>query len=99
MKIALINVNGMVYRYGCGDPTAVGGAERYQWLLARALAAYGWSTVVGVRSALGGGQRVAIDGVEFVGLGDGQFFKSLYTFLVAERPEWCFWYGSTHLLG
>jgi len=50
MKVAL--VNDIVYRYGYGDPAAVGGSERYQWLLARALAAHGWSVVVGVRSGL-----------------------------------------------
>jgi glycosyltransferase involved in cell wall biosynthesis len=99
MKIALINVNGMVYRYGSGDPAAVGGAERYQWLLARALAAHGWSTVVGVRSGLKPGERVEFDGVEFIGIGKGQFFKAFYSFLARERPDWCFWYGSTHLLG
>src|SRR5215218_7792496 len=99
MKIALINVNGMVYRYGSGDPAAVGGAERYQWLLARALAAHGWPTVVGVRSGLKPGERVEFDGVEFIGIGKGQFFKAFYSFLARERPDWCFWYGSTHLLG
>jgi glycosyltransferase involved in cell wall biosynthesis len=99
MKIALVNPNDMVYRYGSGDPTAVGGAERYQWLLARALARHGWSTVVGVRSVLARGERVDIDGVKFIGIGSGQFFKEFYRFLASERPEWCFWYGSTHLLG
>ena len=33
MKIAL--VNDIAYQYATGDPAAVGGAERYQWLLAR----------------------------------------------------------------
>jgi glycosyltransferase involved in cell wall biosynthesis len=97
MRIAL--VNDIVYGYAVGDPSAVGGAERYQWLLTRALAAYGWSPVVGVRTALRPGTRVRIEGVEFVGMPRGQFLKSLYEFLSAERPDWCFWVASTHLLG
>ena len=67
MKIAL--VNDIAYQYATGDPAAVGGAERYQWLLARGLAEHGWSPVVGVRFALEPGQRVSIDGVQFVGIG------------------------------
>jgi glycosyltransferase involved in cell wall biosynthesis len=97
MKVAL--VNDIVYRYACGDPAAVGGSERYQWLLARALAVHGWSTVVGVRSGLALGERVRIDGVDFTGIGRGQFLGALFSFLAAERPDWCFWFGSTHLLG
>ena len=97
MKIVF--VNDMVYRYARRDPGAVGGSERYQWLLARALAAFGWATVVGVRRGLDAGARNRIDGVDFVGIGRGQFFVALYSFLAAERPDWCFWFGSTHQLG
>ena len=97
MKIAL--VNDIAYQYASADAAAVGGAERYQWLLARGLAEHGWSPIIGVRFALEPGKRVSIDGVQFVGIGRGQFFHALYRFLSAERPDWCFWFGSTHLLG
>ena len=97
MKIAL--VNDVAYRYASGDTAAVGGAERYQWLMARALAAHGWEAVVGVQSALPAGRRIRIDGVDFVGIGSGRFLSTLYRFFGAERPDWCFWFGSTHWLG
>jgi glycosyltransferase involved in cell wall biosynthesis len=97
MKIAL--VNDVAYQYATGDPAAVGGSERYQWLLARGLAEHGWSPIVGVRFALEPGRRVPIDGVEFIGIGRGQYFRALYRFLSVERPDWCFWFGSTHRLG
>jgi len=97
MKIAM--ANDVVYQYASGDPGAVGGAERYQWLLARALAAHGWSVVVGVHAGLPRGERVSFDGVEFVGLGPGHFLVGVAKLFMAERPDWCFWFGSTHLLG
>ena len=97
MKIAL--VNDVAYRYAAGDTAAVGGAERYQWLMARALAAHGWEAVVGVQSALPAGRRIRIDGVDFVGIGSRSFLSTLYRFFSAERPDWCFWFGSTHWLG
>ena len=97
MKIAL--VNDIAYRYATGDASAVGGAERYQWLMTKALAASGWSAVIGVQYALKRGERVRIDGVDFVGIGSGQFLVAFYRFLTIERPDWFFWFGSTHLLG
>jgi glycosyltransferase involved in cell wall biosynthesis len=97
MKIAMENE--VVYQYASRSPAAGGGAERYQWLLARALAQRGWSVIVGVRSELEPAQRVVLDGVEFVGMQRGQYFGAWYSLLAAERPDWCFWFGSTHLLG
>jgi glycosyltransferase involved in cell wall biosynthesis len=97
MKLAL--VDDTVYGYASGNASVAGGAERYTWLLLRALAANGWSAKVGVRAALKHGERVHIDGVEFVGIGQGQFLVALYRFLASERPEWCHWAGANHLLG
>jgi glycosyltransferase involved in cell wall biosynthesis len=99
MKIVLIDDNDTVYGYASGAPSATGGAERYEWLLVRALAARGWSAKVGVRAALEPGDRVRLDGVEFVGIGQGQILVALHRFLAAERPDWCHWNGATHLLG
>ena len=67
MKIAFITEG--IYEYASGSPRANGGAERDQWLLARALAAAGWSAIVGVRGEMKPGERKVIDGVEYVGIG------------------------------
>jgi glycosyltransferase involved in cell wall biosynthesis len=99
MRIALVDDNDSVHGYASGAPSAAGGAERYAWLLARALAAKAWSVRVGVRAALPAGARVTIDGVEFVGIGQGQLLAAFYRFLTAEKPDWCHWAGATHLLG
>ena len=53
MKIAVVDDNEAVYGYASGDPSAAGGAERYTWLLIRALAASGWSATIGVRASVG----------------------------------------------
>ena len=55
MKIAF--ANDTIYGYASGA-SVVGGAERQQWLLARALAATGWSVTVGVHEALEAGERI-----------------------------------------
>jgi glycosyltransferase involved in cell wall biosynthesis len=88
-----------VYTYASGSALAVGGAERYQWLLARALAANGWTVTVGVREALPLGQRTRIEGVEFVGIGKGQILLAWYRFLLSEQPDWWYWQCAYHLLG
>lgn len=97
MKI--VHANDVVYGYASGDPSANGGAERYEWLLARALARAGWCVTVGVRKTLKAGERRAIDGVEFVGIGDGQVLVAWHRFLVSERPDWWFWQCADHWLG
>jgi glycosyltransferase involved in cell wall biosynthesis len=97
MKIAVVDER--VYGYASGDPLVAGGAERYVWLLTRALVASGWSATVGVRTALKPGERTRIDGVEFVGIGRGQFFAALYRFFASERPDWCHWFCASHILG
>lgn len=97
MKLAI--TNDIVYAYASGDPSAVGGAERYQWLLARALATAGWSVTVGVRETLSTAEHKTIDGVEFVGVGGGQVLTAWYRFLLSERPDWWYWQGADHLWG
>lgn len=97
MKIVI--VNSPTYEYALGNPKRIGGAERQQWLLARALAGAGWSVTVGVREGLKAGERMDIDGVNFVGMGSGQFLWSCYRFLASERPDWWYWRTADHLLG
>lgn len=88
MKIVF--VNDRIHEFALGDPPIVGGAERQQWLLARALAATGRSVTVGVRKTLGPGERCVVDNVEFVGIGQGQILSAWYQFLLSERADW--WY-------
>jgi len=95
MKIVFVNDS--IYAYALGTP--VGGAERQQWLLARALAAAGWSVTVGVRKALDAGAHRALDGVECVGIGRGQIFSAWYRLLSSERPDWWYWRCADHLWG
>ena len=94
MKMVL--VNDVVYRYAANMPTAVGGAERYQWLLARALVAAGWSVTVGVHTELKCRDSREIDGVKFIGIGNGNTLLSWYRFLLAERPDWWQWQCASH---
>ena len=88
-----------IHAYASGAPWAVGGAERQQWLLARVLAATGWSVQVGVRESLEAGARCMIDKVEFIGIGRGQMLLAWYQFLASERPNWWYWRGAYHLWG
>jgi glycosyltransferase involved in cell wall biosynthesis len=97
--VKLAFVNDVVFKYASGDPSAIGGAERYQWLLARALAATGCSVVLGVREGLIPGDRRLIDGVQCVGLRRGHIFTAWHRFLATERPDWWYWQGADHLWG
>lgn len=97
MKLAFVNDG--IYEYASGDPAAVGGAERQQWLLACALARAGWSVTVGTRERLEEGQRQAIHGVEYVGIGRGMYLPTLCRFLMSERPDWLYLRCAQHLLG
>ena len=95
----LVIVYSPVYEYALGNPKRIGGAERQQWLLARTLAKAGWVVTVGVREGLKLKERVVIDGVNFVGIGQGQYLLSYYRFLVSEQPDWCYWRAAEHWLG
>jgi len=100
--VKFVHINDVVYGYASGDPSAIGGSERYQWLVARALASSGWTVTVGVHRALEPGRRRKIDGVTFVSIGNGDGLHSLLSwsrFLVAERPDWWLWQCSDHWLG
>ena len=97
MKIAFLNDG--IYGYACSDASAVGGSERQQWLLARALASSGWSVQVGIRHGLQSGKRQAIERVEFQGIMQGQCLLDWYRFLSSTRPDWLYWRAATHLLG
>jgi glycosyltransferase involved in cell wall biosynthesis len=97
--LKIVHINNVVYAYAAGDPTANGGAERYAWRLARALAASGWTVAVGVRDKLPSGHRATIDGVDFVGLEPGHHLPSWYRFLKSENPDWWFWQCADHWWG
>lgn len=97
MKVVMTNDG--IYAYASGSSLAVGGAERYQWLLARALATHGWVVTVGVREAMEPGKRTMIEGVEFVGIDQGQALLAWCRFLLSERPDWWYWQCAYHLLG
>ena len=103
MKIII--TNDTIYGWASGA-SVVGGAERQQWLLARALAATGWSVTVGVREALEARERRTIDGVEFLGIGRGytgigrdHIHRVWYRFLSSEQPDWWYWRCANHLWG
>ena len=96
MKIVF--VDDIIYGYASGAPV-VGGAERQQWLLARALAATGWSVTVGVREALEARERCTIDGVEFLGIGRDHICRAWYRFLSLEQPDWWYWRCADPLWG
>jgi glycosyltransferase involved in cell wall biosynthesis len=97
MKISL--VDDTIYGYASGDPSVAGGAERYMWLQTRALVNAGWTATIGTWTALKPGQRESIDGVEFVGVERIYPVRAVERFLAAERPDWCHWFGSNHMLG
>ncbi len=97
MKI--VHMNDVVYGYASGDPSANGGAERYEWLLACALASKGWNVTVGVRNGLRPQERKTIHGVQFVGMGSGNIFLLWYRFLRSENPDWWFWQCADLWLG
>ena len=63
------------------------------------LAAAGWSVQIGVRGALPANERKTIEGVEYVGMTQGQPLISWYRFLSSERPDWLYWGGASHLWG
>lgn len=97
MKIVF--VNDCIYAHALGLPTVVGGAERQQWFLARALAAAGWMVAVGVRAGLQPGERKTINGVNFVGTDQGQILSAWYRFITSERPDWWYWRCASHWWG
>lgn len=92
-------MNDVAYEYSVGGVNAIGGTERDIWLHSRALAEAGWSVKNGVRGALRVTERRCIDGVEHIGIGQGQVLADWYRFLSSERPEWLFWEGASHLWG
>jgi len=97
MKVTFLNDR--IYCYASLDPSAVGGSERQQWLLARALASSGWTVCVGVRQHLQLGERRIIDGVEFRGIRQGHYLLDWYRYLSATRPDWLYKREASHLLG
>lgn len=96
-KIVFLN-NGIL-PYAQNGPIGAGGAERYMWLLARALAANGWSVTVGVTGTMAPGECKTLDGVEFIGMSKTQILLSWYQFLKKEQPDWLCFACATHLLG
>ena len=97
MKLAVLN--DVVFGYASAADWPSGGAERYQWLLARALAAEGWTVTVGVRGWMKPKEHRVIDGVQFVGIESGNILKAWYRFLASERPDWWHWQCADRLWG
>jgi glycosyltransferase involved in cell wall biosynthesis len=97
MKVAFLNDR--IYGYASSDAFAIGGSERQQWLLARALAASGWTVCVGIRQHLKMGERRTIEGVEFWGIRRGHYLLDWYRFLSSTQPDWLYRREATHLLG
>jgi len=106
VKILFFNTSNGVYEYAVGDSHAVGGAERQQWLLARALVGAGWSVTVGLQGVPDLDDGTTISRVHFVNISGQQTLSSpaqrllsLYRFLRFERPDWFYWRTASHLLG
>ncbi len=97
MKI--IFFNDVIYDYALNAPGATGGAERYAWLLLRALAADGWSVTVGVKNGVPPGEKNTVDGVQFLGLTGGHVLRVWHQALRAERPDWWLWQCADHWWG
>jgi glycosyltransferase involved in cell wall biosynthesis len=106
MKIVFLDLSSGIYRYARGDSLAIGGAERQQWLLARALAASGSSVTVELQGVLQPGSRTTIEDVQFVSFPGNQTSStpyqrllSLHCFLRTELPDWLYWRCASHLWG
>jgi glycosyltransferase involved in cell wall biosynthesis len=97
MKIVFIE--DQVFDYAMNASSATGGAERYAWLLLRALADEGWTVTVGVYDRLAPNERRPIDGVEFVGLEKGHVTRGWYKFLRKESPDWWLLQTASHWWG
>jgi glycosyltransferase involved in cell wall biosynthesis len=89
--VKIVLTNSIIYKYALGAPDAIGGAERFQWLLAKALTEAGWSVVIGVRTGIAPDQQQVIDGVRFVGMQQGHFVRAWWKFLDEQKPDWWFW--------
>jgi glycosyltransferase involved in cell wall biosynthesis len=106
VKILFFNFSNGVYEYASGYSLAAGGAERQQWLVARALAAAGWSVTVGLQGIPELENGIIINDVKFISLPKNQTFLapfrrllSLYRFLRSELPDWWYWRCANHLWG
>jgi glycosyltransferase involved in cell wall biosynthesis len=97
MKIVF--VEDQVFDYAVNAPSATGGAERYAWLLLRALAEHHWAVTVGVYDRLAANEKMRIDGVEFVGLTKGHVTQVWYKFLRNEKPDWWLLQTANHWWG
>lgn len=72
-----------------GDPRAIGGAERQQWLLAQALARRGHEVVVASFSHRPGAER-RLEGVRFVESAPKAPTLAWPCVLARERPDWVY---------
>jgi glycosyltransferase involved in cell wall biosynthesis len=100
-KIAFLNDGIYDYAFQSERATwATGGAERQQWLLARALASAGWTVTVGVRRPELRRQKAACqDDVRFVDIGENHVLAAWHDFFKSEQPDWWFWQCASHLFG
>src|SRR5262245_18706641 len=97
MKIVLMS--DPVYAGLTGESSCFRGAERQQWLLARALASRGCTVIFGIREGMEVGERKTIQGVDFLGIGRDQPLRSWHRMLSSERPDWWYWRCAEHWWG
>ncbi len=95
----LLFVNDPVYARLTGSSSLFNGAERQQWLLARALARRGWSVTFGIREGMKTGERNTIDGIDFLGIGKSTILVAWHRMLSSERPDWWYWRCASHWWG
>lgn len=93
--------NKVIFDYATGNPDAVGGAERMQWFLARALAHHGQEVVVYTKVPE---QQIVpreqvIDGVAFRWISPLAPLRAWPKILAREKPDWWIWQCADFHLG
>ena len=90
--------NSRIYSYAMNDPKAIGGAERQQWLLARALARRSCEVVVYNRGDESR-EKCIIEGVIFKWITPSHPLRAWPKILKKEKAEWWYWRCSDYYLG
>lgn len=96
MKILFENAR--IIHVACGDSRGIGGAERQQWLLARALARHGHEVVVYSLAAEPAAEQ-RVEDVIFRTVTPARPVSAWPKILREERPDWWYQRGSGYYLG
>ncbi len=88
-----------IYEFATNSPRSAGGAQRQQWLLARAMARRGHESVVAVQTGQPEDLQPEIDGVRFVAAQPGRLLISLFRLVRRERPDWWYWRIADYRIG